>query len=44
MRKFIIPAIAAAVLTIASAAHAQYIYIPWCGYVWNGFGYVYVCY
>jgi hypothetical protein len=42
MRKFIIPAIAAAVLTIASAAHAQ-VYIP-CGWVWNGYFWVYVCY
>jgi hypothetical protein len=43
MRKFIIPAIAAAVLTITSAAHAQYIpYFP-C-WVWNGYFWVNVCY
>lgn len=43
MRKFIIAALAAAsALTAAAAANAG-VYIPSCGWVFNGWYWVYVC-
>ena len=52
MRKFLIAGAAvASLLVAASAAQAGYwapgpwgpVYVPTCGYVWNGFAYIYVC-
>jgi hypothetical protein len=43
MRKFIISALAAAsVLTAAAAANAG-VYFPTCGWVFNGWGWSYIC-
>jgi len=43
MRKFIISALAAASVLAATAAANAWVVVPTCGWVFNGYGWSYIC-